>query len=288
MQLCLRSIILWLASGLVHGGPVVLAEFPMQFREGLLWVEIDVPHSDQPLNFLLDSGASVSSIDLRTARRLGLKLGRRVAVQGVHKKLSGYWPLALQARASGVDLPAEFLALDLSRLSRSCPRPVHGLIGADFFRGRVVQIDFEYQRVRVLAAGTELAGESIPLEVRSCGMRIPVVIDGRAPQRLRLDTGCASALQWVTSEFDPDSCGRKLAVGLSDLSIPQTSTTVDLGVHQFRQVPTGLHRQPIFPGEAGLLGNPLLSRFGVVTIDAKSSRLFLGRTTPHLPSPPRP
>jgi hypothetical protein len=174
-------------------------------------------------------------------------------------------------------LPFEYLALDLGKLSGACARTVDGLVGADFFRGRVVQIDFNAQRVRVLSSAKEEPGtESIPLEARSCGFRVPVCVNGRKPQQFRLDTGCASPVQWVTSSPPPGQCSGKLAVGLSELSIPQLQTTIRLGKRQIGQVPTGLHRKPIFPGEAGLLGNGLLSRFGVVTIDAKAGRLILG------------
>jgi hypothetical protein len=70
---------------------------------------------------------------------------------------------------------------------------------------------------------------------------------------------------------------------LTELSIPQTQTTVQIGSHEFQNVPTGLHEKPIFHGEAGLLGNGLLSRFSSITIDAKSGRLLL---EPHLPAAP--
>ena len=68
-----------------------------------------------------------------------------------------------------------------------------------------------------------------------------------------------------------------MAIGLAEISIPQTETTVRLGQHEFEKVPTGLHEEAIFPGEAGLLGNGLLSRFSTVTIDAKAGRLRLGK-----------
>ena len=58
-------------------------EFPFEFREGLLWVKVEVPQAERPLNFLVDTGAGVSVIHLDTAKRLNLKLGRKVAVQGV-------------------------------------------------------------------------------------------------------------------------------------------------------------------------------------------------------------
>jgi len=66
-----------------------------------------------------------------------------------------------------------------------------------------------------------------------------------------------------------------VAIGLAEISIRQTETTVGIGEHEFERVPTGLHERAIFPGEAGLLGNDLLSRFSTVTIDAKAARLIL-------------
>src|SRR5258708_2383625 len=121
-------------------------ELPVQFREGLLWLEVHLPQSEKPLHFLLDSGASVSVINLATARQLGLKLGPKVSVSGVRTSLSGYWPVKLSATATQLDLPGEYLALDLSKLSGACSRSVDGLVGADFFRERIVQIDYAAQK----------------------------------------------------------------------------------------------------------------------------------------------
>ena len=70
---------------------------------------------------------------------------------------------------------------------------------------------------------------------------------------------------------------RRTAIGLTEISIPQTETTVGIGEHEFEKVPTGLHETAIFPGEAGLLGNALLSQFSSITIDAKAGRVILQR-----------
>ncbi len=261
----------------VQAASVSLSEFPFEFREGLLWVEVNVPQSRKSLNFLVDTGAGVSVINLSTAKRIGLKLGRQVMVHGVRTVLTGYWQQRMLAKVGEVELPREYLAVDLDKLSSSCERPVDGLVGADFFRGRVVQIDFEAQRIRLLKpekAGK--AGESLPLHLRSCGMRVPIRVNDHKRQWVRLDTGCATALQWVTSDVRPEQCGRKMAIGLVEISIPQTETTVGIGEHKFGNVPTGLHETAIFPGEAGLLGNGLLSRFSTITIDAKAGRVILG------------
>lgn len=253
------------------------SEFPFEYREGLLWIKVAIPQSEQQLNFLVDTGAGVSVINLNTAKRIGLKLGRQVTVRGVDTMLTGYWQQHLSAKVGGVRLPREYLAVDLEKLSRSCEQPVDGLVGADFFRGRVVQIDFDAQKIRLLKSEkAEKSDNALPLKSLSCGMRVPISVNGRDPQWVRLDTGCATALQWVTSEV-PDQCTHQMAIGLAEISIPQTKTSVSIGEHQFSDVPTGLHEKPIFPGEAGLLGNGLLSRFATVTIDAKAGRVTLGK-----------
>ncbi len=250
----------------------------MQFREGLLWVEITVPQSKEALHFLVDSGASVSVLNLSTAKRLGLRLGRKVEVTAVASKLTGHWPVKLTATANQMRLPDEFLALDLGKLSGACSRSVDGLLGADFFRERIVQIDYAAQRLRVLAASPSDAGtNSVPLETRPCGFRVAVNVNDGKSQWVRVDTGCATAFQWVTSKERAERCTSKLAVGLTELSIPQTMVGLRIGPVALDTVPTGLHRKAIFPGESGLLGNGLLAQFGVVTIDAKAGRLILGR-----------
>jgi hypothetical protein len=207
-----------------------------------------------------------------------LELGPKVSVTAVATTLTGHWPVRLSAKAGEFELPGEYLAVDLSKLSGACSRSVDGLVGADFFRDRVVEIDYTAQKLGVLAASPPDAGSNaIPLEARPCGFRVAVSVNGGGSQWVRVDTGCATAFQWVTSKERAERCTSKLAVGLAELSIPQTMTGVRIGNHYLDAVPTGLHRKAIFPGESGLLGNGLLARFGVVTIDTKSGRLILGR-----------
>jgi hypothetical protein len=258
-----------------HAAVPATAEFPFEFREGLLWIKATVPESAEPLNLLLDTGAGISVMNAATAERLKLSLGRAVTVHGVGTTLTGYWLRPVSASAEGVQLPANFLAVDLQQLSKSCSRPVDGLLGADFFRDRVVQIDFDALKVRILPRQETPWAEPIPLQLRPCGMRVQVRVNGHKAQWVRLDTGCVSALHWVTSDVRPEDCLRKPAIGLTELSVPQTETTVQLGSHRFQKVSTGIHAEPIFQGEAGLLGNGLLSRFSTVTIDAKSGHLIL-------------
>jgi Aspartyl protease len=272
-----RKLVLVLAAALLRvpataGGAA--EEFPFQFREGFIWVKVQTAGSAAPLDFLLDSGACVSVINSGTAERLGLKPGKRVSVQGVGARTEGFWPEQVSATASGVALPEEYLSVDLKELSGCCGCRVDGLIGADFFRGRVVQIDFAAGKVRVLpavpAAGAE---EAISLRVRHGALQVPVHVNGGPARWVRLDTGCASGLQWVGGRSEGHA--QRIAVALTQVPVEEAWSRVQLGSMCFERVATDLHKQAIFAGEAGLLGNGLLSRFESVIVDAKAGRLVL-------------
>jgi hypothetical protein len=251
---------------------------PFEYCEGLLWVQVQVPQSTRPLNFILDTGADVSVINAGTAKALRLKTGRCICVQGVHATMTGHWPARLTVKAGDLVLLTEYLALDLSKLARSCGRPLDGLLGADFVRGRVVQIDFASHQIRFPDEVSPAKSDTVvvPLELRRNSICVSIGINDVKDQWVRLDTGCATALQWVTADTKTVCQSDKPAVGLTKLAIPQTETTVTLGATRFDRVPTGIHHVAIFPCEAGLLGNDLLSRFKTVTIDTKSARLVLG------------
>ncbi len=254
-------------------------ELPFKLRDGFVWIQATAPTYSKPLNFLLDSGAQVSVVDSRIAARLGMTGGAAVSVMGVGSATTGYWPRTLNAHSGKIELPRNYLVLDLSNLSKACTNAaVDGLIGTDFFRERVVQIDYQKNIIRVLPhAPEESSTQTLPLKIRRCGMLVPVRINDSKPQWVRLDTGCASVLQWVTGSIRPEQCTRRVAVALTAFSIPTTVTTLALGSLQLRGVPTDLQENEIFPGEKGLLGNGLLSRFQTVTINAKRKEVILGK-----------
>ncbi|MBI3852995.1 MAG: hypothetical protein HY298_22305 [Verrucomicrobia bacterium] len=275
MRFCRYAMFLLIVAG-VQFKAQAGQDFPFEFRDGLIWVRVSVANSPEPLNFLLDSGAGVSVIDLKTAHRLKVRLGERVAVRGVSAQATGYWPQQLAARVNEVVLPKKYLAVDLQKLSDACVCHVDGLIGADFFQARIVQLDFETRKIRLLESGELKAdGEVLPLENRRRSLQTMVRVNGAPARWTRLDTGCASALQWVVAGALPAELGGKVSIGLADLKITQATTTVQLGDTLFEAVPTGLHDTELFAGESGLLGIGLLARFERVTIDAKGGRLIL-------------
>jgi len=252
----------------------VPTEIPFQYRDGLIWLKVDVAGKSEPLNFLLDSGAGVSAIDLQTARSLGVQLGNRQNVQGVNGQGFAYRVNDLQAVSGGIVLPKSVLAIDLRALSDCCDRRVDGILGVDFFRSRIVQIDFTEGRVRILEKCDPTLANCEILPIRMCNdaFCVPVRVGGNPAQWTRLDTGCDAALEWVVSGKERARTGQT-SIALSGALLRYVSTSVQLGKQYFSAVTTGVHEEQIFPGEAGLLGNALLSKFRL-TIDEPRSRVI--------------
>ena len=253
------------------------SRIPVEFLEGLIWVKVHDSIRCQSLQFLLDSGASHSVLDHRTAIGLGLPMGSAVAVRGVGSTATGYAPIPWQARLGDVALTNHFLVLDLSSLSKTCGRQVDGLIGADFFRNRIVEIDYGSRELRLLdESPPHDDSRAVPMAMGPRGVSILGSVNGSRHQPLRVDTGCATALHWVSETTSSRACPGPPSTGLSAVSIRQTLAGIRLGPHHLDTIPTGIHRKPIFAGEAGLLGNGLLAMFGVVTFDSRSQLLHLG------------
>jgi hypothetical protein len=218
----------------------ILGEIQSQYREGLIWLKVSlVGKSSEPLNFLLDSGAGISVIDLQTARSIGVHLGNRQIVQGVNGQGSAYRVNDLQAVCGGLVLPKSVLAVDLRALSDRCEQPVDGMLGVDFFRSRIVQIDFIEGRVRILEkCDPNLANcEILPIRIRNDAFCVPVRVAGNPAQWLRLDTGCDAALEWVISGTEKRQTGQSF--GLSGVSVRHINTSVQLGKQCFAASPLG-------------------------------------------------
>jgi hypothetical protein len=253
-------------------------EIPFAFRGGMIWVKVRVASQETALNFLLDSGAGRSVVNLGTAERIGVKLGARETVQGVDGRCAAYRVEHFAATvANEISVPGNVLALDLSRVSASCGARIDGLLGADFFRDRIVQIDFAAQKLRLLET-REIASSGaqvLPLARRNDALCVRVGVNRNAPQWMRLDTGCSSALEWVVTDAKSRrASGTSVATAAG--SDEHIHTDVLLGSERIFAVKTGVHRQPIFSGESGLLGNGLLSKFRV-TVDAGKSCVLLSR-----------
>lgn len=273
-----RLLTLFLSAWTLVTAPCRAAsEIPFTFRNGMIYLKVEVAGQTKPLNFLLDSGAGKTVVHLGTAQRLGVKLGARETVQGVQGRAAAYRIESIAATVGSASVPRDLLALDLSSVSAGCGTRIDGLLGADFFRDRVVQIDFAAQKVRLFDRSEvcPAGGQILPLVRRHDALCVRVGVNGNTPQWMRLDTGCSGALEWVvTGAKSRRESGTSVAATAA--SREHIQTDVLLGSERIPAVKTGLHSQPLFAGENGLIGNGLLSQFRV-TVDAAGARLLLQR-----------
>lgn len=253
------------------------AEIPFAYQGGMIWLKVAVSGQAAPLRFLLDSGATASVVDLQAARRLGLKFGGCETVQGAQGSCCAYRAGGLAAQIAGIPLSSSPLAVDLTAVSRGCGSRIDGLLGADFFQGRIVQIDFAAGKIRLLTREEISAktAEVLPLADRHGALCVRVGVNGDAPRWVRLDTGCNSALEWVAGGPATRKSPRT-SIAAATGSNRYIHADVTIGSEHFAAVKTGLHDDPMFAQEAGLLGNGLLSRF-CVTMDLAKSRVLLSR-----------
>jgi len=250
-------------------------EIAVGWQSGLVRVPVFVAGQPEPLRFIVDSGASESVIDLRAARHLGLRLGEKRRVLGVGGATTGYAVRGCAGRIGSQTLPEQLLGLDLAPLDASCGGRVDGLIGADFLRDRIVQLDFRARRLRFYqpSESTRLRGEILPVALRAGAICLRVAVNAGPACWMRVDTGCNSALEWAGRQaFSTDRAAASIA--LSATRRPTIETTVRFGSRQIDRVPTTCHPRPLFAGESGLIGTPLLSRF-TVTFDLPRRRIIL-------------
>jgi hypothetical protein len=251
------------------------AQIPFRFADGFIRVEVQLNSSSKPLSMLLDSGASVSVLNLTTARRLHLETGKPRGVRGVTADAQAYGIEPLSAMISGIKCGFIALAADMSRADELCSGPVDGLIGVDFFRNRIVQIDYSKQCIRLLTdSSTPAASQRLPVKVINGLACVGVGVNGSSPRWTRLDTGCNDSLHWVVPKLARSGTQSSASIGFVTDALDLAPSRVALGTLAVDSVPVALHGRPFFDGEAGLLGNGLLSRF-TVTLDWNGKSLIL-------------
>jgi hypothetical protein len=176
--------------------------FEMVNRHMVMHVSVN---KSRPLAFVLDTGASAPIIKLDRAKELGLRLRgeARAAGAGPGTTIGAQVENATIAipGVSGFSQPLT-LALPLVNLSTGLGREIDGIIGSDFVRQFVVELDYQSGRItlhdkaRFVYAGP---GEAVPIAFnadRHPTLEAEVTPAGGAPIRgsFMLDTGSGGAL----------------------------------------------------------------------------------------------
>ncbi|HZS07502.1 MAG TPA: aspartyl protease family protein [Blastocatellia bacterium] len=252
-------------------------------------IPVEIPHlifasvrinNSEPLRFILDSASTWTILDAGQAAALGLKTEGRRTVYGVGENALDF----TFARDVSLDISGVGLAVGTLAILPLKGKPYVGLIGSDFFKKFVVEIDYAGQTVNLYdPAGFTYAGpgEVIPLEMRE---EIPVVrasiatrTRGPMPARLDVDTGASQTIllarPFVESNKLLESTEGMIGIGAGGLGgktsyLIGRAKSVRLGRFVFEDWLTGFWQDQKGAGASdsrdGVVGNGLLKRFRVI------------------------
>jgi Aspartyl protease/PDZ domain len=152
-------------------GPVTIP-FELVTRHIVVRVKIN---DSRPLSFVFDTGDKVGIVDTDVAKELGLKLDGQLRIGGAGADTlpgsyvkEATWTLP---GLGGFSQPVS-IAIPLSRMAARAGHDFDGIIGSDFIKQYVVEVDYQnrvlklHDRDRFSYSG---AGESIPIQLNQMG-----------------------------------------------------------------------------------------------------------------------
>ena len=243
---------------------------------------------------MLDTGASMTTINRSYARSIGLPEGFKVEAKGAGGPIDARLVSGLTLDLGGYHADnASVGVMDLAPIERGIGMPIAAIFGRDFFNSTVVSIDWAGKRLKISspAAFRPAAGATaVNLATKGPFNTIPVSIAGAAPIEALLDLGNGGALVLPMSYFAdrPELSRLRSAAAMTGgvggehparaVMVPQ----VALAGTTFAAVPTVLadfanHNEPTQMPNVGI---GLLQQFRI-DLDLGHGRAFLAPRADH-------
>lgn len=172
---------------------------PLEIDNNLILLRVSINES-KPLKFIFDTGASISAISSKRAAELGLKSQGQFRGDATGGRVEGSWIEGVELRVQGARISDQTIA------ALPFPTPpgfeFDGVIGCDFIRQFVVEIDYLKQTMNLYNPRSYRyagRGASIPLILIGGNTPLTLVkifLPGRAPveAKLEVDTGGDNAV----------------------------------------------------------------------------------------------
>jgi predicted aspartyl protease len=269
-----------------------VAQIPIELSGSQIFLRLRV-NGSEPLWFGLDTGASGTVINTTTAASLGLKPEGSHQTTGAGGNVQSSTVRGVRLDIGGARLEdLSVMTLALTSIEDAMGHKMDGILGSEFFRRYVVELDYERLLINLYEpAGFEYKGrgESLPLTfaLNHPYVRAKVAMPGREPVegRFVLDTGSNFPLilldSFVKEKRLDESLTKTLKVtgrGVGgEVSMPVgRAGRLLLGGFSLENPVTSFPQTGWFAreGAAGNIGGAILRRFKV-TFDYSRSRLFL-------------
>lgn len=237
---------------------------------------------------ILDTGASVSTVDLAYARSIGLPKGQKVEARGAGGVVEAELLANVTLEIGGTRFEnATIAAMDLSSVAQQLGRPVTLVVGRELFNTTAIEFDWASRRLTMTPSAqfTPAAGSTVlPVERRGPFNFVKLSVAGLPPIDALLDLGNGNALKLPSDYWSkhPELANLRYATDLSGgvggmhevryATVP----TVDFAGRRFTAVPTMLGRdsQGNQPQYGANLGIGMLKQFDL-TLDLGRNRVIL-------------
>ena len=273
-------------------GQAAVARVPVEMNGNSLFLQARV-NGSEPRWFILDTGAGVTLLNTTTVRSLGLTVGKSGTVNGAGGQ-------AQSAAVKGVTIDVggalvkdvDAATLPLTQFENAGGRVVDGILGVEFFKRYVVEIDYEARQLTVYEPnGYRYAGrgESLPLSFKHNHphVRAQLTLRGRPPLEgdFVIDAGSALPVILLPSFIEKNRLRESLPTTFTaygrgvggEVPLPVgRAESIRFGGFTLAQPVTAFPASGTFGGEgiAGNIGTAVLRRFRVV-FDYSRERVHL-------------
>ena len=129
--------------------PALVTRIPVEISNNHVYVKVLA--GDRPLDFVLDTGAGRSPLDLGVATSLGARVTKAHEVRGAGAGSAAggaIQPRRITVAGTSIDVNVT-TAVDFARMTPREGRAIEGILGFDFIRRFVVAIDYVNSEVRL-------------------------------------------------------------------------------------------------------------------------------------------
>lgn len=268
---------LWLNAGFVLAQAVPVNLITVPLFDDAVSCRVPVSVFDGTNFFLVDTGSSVTAVDVSFRGRLRESV-RRFDGHDLYRSPS----ISLGQHALGLE---EVFCADLCMFRLITGEHCEGILGMDFLKDHVVEIDFERNLFSVgtlVRETTKQGARRVPM-TPSNGRHftIPAILNGHMNLNLQIDSGDSSTVSLTQGDWDkvfPAKANpRTYRVLLAGIGTPATVSRVarvqslEVGGHAISNVICALR---VFPGGSSSVGIGFLRRY-LVSLDFPNRMFYL-------------
>ncbi|MGD1840064.1 MAG: aspartyl protease family protein [Thermonemataceae bacterium] len=271
--------------------PITTIPFKLEGNHLMITTHIN---QSKALNFVFDTGAGATVINVQTAAQLQLKEGKQKTSDGAAGKVSSKVIADATLQIGSVSLrKVDLESAPLTHLEKVFGKDIDGLLGYDLLKQYVVKINYDKSVIEIYNSKKYQyrgSGKLIKIDVGDVPTaKATISLDGKntLEGEFILDNGAGSAMSFCTPYAEKhqlqSTIGKTYKIKSRGYSSNEATVSVgrlkrvEIQQFQFSEVPVSIYdtQSGVFSykGIAGVIGNDLLKRFNI-TFDYKRKKTY--------------